>query len=287
MTTPLICVVGGDGAIGSALARRLRVGGIEVLASTRRELADPERQFRLDLRDVGDARLPDCDVVILTAAMTRLADCRADPEMAWRVNVEAQIGLAEKARNSGAFVVFFSTNQVFDGAKANVDPDTAPNPRSLYGRMKAEAEAALLRSGAPTAIIRLTKVISRDLPLFEKWRCSLSKGEAIEAFDDLIMAPVALGKVVMGVEAIALKRAPGIWHLGGRQEISYFDAGRHLAIKLGADPALVRRKSAAADIPEEERPPHAGLALGNIETVAGVEISDARTEIDIGLELPE
>jgi dTDP-4-dehydrorhamnose reductase len=287
MTATRICVIGGDGAIGSALAKRLRIRGIEVLASTRRELSDPFGRFRLDLGDLADFVLPPCDVVILAAAMTRLADCRADPETARRVNVEAPIRLAEQARDSGAFTIFLSTNQVFDGATACPGPETEPNPRSFYGAMKAEAEAALRRSGAPATIVRLTKVIGRHLPLFEKWRHALSKGEAIEAFDDLIMAPIALGKVVAGLEAIALERTPGVWHLGGKQEISYFDAARHMAVRLGADTALVRRASAAAvGIPEEERPPHAVLALANIEAITDLEISDARTEMDIGLELP-
>jgi dTDP-4-dehydrorhamnose reductase len=283
---PRICIIGGDAAVGAALVGRFRGKGIETLASTRRELSDPSTQFSLDLGDLDDLVLPTCDVVILAAAMARLAECRANPEMARRVNVDAQIRLAERARGFGAFVVFLSTALVFDGRTANVAPGEAPSPRSHYGKLKAETEAALLGSGAEVAIVRLGKVIGRHLQLFERWRRELTSGYVVEAFDDLVIAPIALSTVAAGIEAIVHQRAKGVWHLCGKEDISYFDAARHLAHRLGRDEKLVRRMSAAdAGIPEAERPPHTALAPGNLEEFFGISIGDARTEIDIGLDL--
>lgn len=281
-----ICIVGGDGAVGGALVARFREKGVECLASTRRELSDPNTQFRLDLSNRDEIALPVCDVVILAAAMARLAECRADPDLARRVNVDAQIRLAENARSFGAIVIFLSTALVFDGTRPNVAPEEAPSPRSLYGKLKAETEAALLGSGAEVAIIRLGKVIGRHLQLFERWRQELSSGRTVEAFDDLVIAPIALSTVASGIESIVHQRAKGVWHLCGKEDISYFDAARHLAHRVGGDEKLVCRMSAAvAGIPEEERPPHTALALGNIEEFFDVKIRNAKSEIDIGLDL--
>lgn len=282
---PSFCIVGGDGAIGCALAGALRAKGVETVSSTRRALRDHNAQFHLDLSgDLAGLRLPASDVVVLTASVTRLAECRAAPEMARHVNVDAQIMLAERALKSGAFVIFLSTAQVFDGTRPNVVPQEKPAPRSVYGRLKAAAEAELLRLGDGIAIIRLGKVIGRHLRLFETWRDDLSHGRSIDAFADLTMAPIAMAKVVAGIERTGLARASGLWHLAGREDISYVDAARHLAARLGADAALVRIASAAAaGIPAEERPPHTALAGGETEAVTKVAIGDARTELDIGL----
>jgi dTDP-4-dehydrorhamnose reductase len=278
------CIIGGDGAIGGALSAKLRSQGVVTLTSTRRVPIDADNQFSLDLRDSMTVSLPPCDVVILAAAMTRLSDCRADPRTAREVNVTAPIRIARKAKASGAFVVFLSTNQVFDGSKANVGPEDEPNPASLYGKLKAEAETGLLDIG-DVAIIRLSKVVGRHLALLEQWRQDLAQRRAIDAYDDLMMAPIAITKVLAGIEAVAYRRRSGVSHLGGWQDLSYFEAADHLATKLAFDRKLVRRASAAAaGVPAEERPPYASFARQDRGAI-GTDILDARRELDIGLEL--
>ncbi len=280
------CVIGGDGVIGSALAHNLRCSGADVICSTRKMPIDAQRGFYLDLADPCLPPLPKADVVILAASVTRLADCRSDPSTTWRINVEAQARIADQALASGAFVIFPSTTQVFDGSRAFPEPEDSCSPRSVHGKQKAEAESALLRHGNGVAVVRLGKVIGRHLSLFENWRRDLLRGASINAFDDLVMAPIAIAKIVTGLRALGSKRASGIWHLCGREDISYFGAAEHLACRLGASASLVKRASAAeAGIPVEERPPRSALAPGRIEEVAGVRIGDARAELDEGLEL--
>ncbi len=287
--SPRVCVIGGDGAIGAALLRRLHSDGVAAVASTRRAAPDASDRFRLDLADdLHGFRLPDCDVLVLAAAMTRLADCRENPEAARRINVEAPVALAQMGIHRGAFVIFLSTNQVFDGSRAGVSCDEPTNPRSAYGAMKSEAENRLRALNRDVAIVRLSKVIGRHLGLFEDWRKRLSADEPIDAFVDLVMAPIAIDKVVAGLEAIGLQRAGGIWHLGGREDISYYEAARHLARRLGAPPALVRAASATEKgIPAVERPPHTALHPGSIDALTGVVIDDAFAELDKGLELED
>jgi dTDP-4-dehydrorhamnose reductase len=279
------CIIGGDGAIGGALAAKWRSQGVVTLTSTRRVPRDAENQFSLDLRDSTTISLPPCDVVILAAAMTRLSDCRADPKTAKEVNVTAPIRIARKAKASGAFVVFLSTNQVFDGSKADVGPDDKPNPASLYGKLKAEAETGLLEDIGDVAIVRLSKVVGRHLALFEQWRQDLAERRTIHAYADLMMAPIAMTKVLAGIEAVVHRRRGGISHLGGWQDLSYFEAADHLATRLAFDRNLVRRASAAADgVPAEERPRYASFARQD-RSATGLDIPDARSELDIGLEL--
>ena len=167
-----------------------------------------------------------------------------------------------------------------------MEPDETPAPRSLYGRLKAEAEMKLLQLEGEVAVIRLSKVIGRHLPLFESWKRELLRGGTINAFEDLVMAPIAMEKVVAGIEAIGSRRLRGAWHLGGREDMNYVEAGRHLARRLRVDEALVRPVgAAAAGIPEEERPAHTVLASAKTEEITGVRIGRAARELDIGLGL--
>jgi dTDP-4-dehydrorhamnose reductase len=280
------CIIGGDGVLGSALVHDLRRSGVDVICSTRKKPIDAQRAFYLDLADPRLPSLPKIDVVILAAAVSRPADCRSDPGNTWRINVEAQASIGEQALARGAFVIFPSSTLVFDGSRALPNPEDPRSPCTEYGKQKAAAESALLRHGDGVAVVRLGKVISRHSSLFENWRRDLLQGQPVYAFDDLVMAPIAIGKTVAGIETLGRKRASGIWHLCGREDISYFEAAEHLACRLKARASLVRRASAAeAGIPVEERPPHSALAIGGSEEVAGVKIADPRAEIDEGLEL--
>jgi len=279
-----ICIVGGDSAIGRALRDHLIAQGLSPLVSSRRRTAE-QNGFFLDMEHSSvEALFRDCDVVVLVAAITRLADCRTHPGLARRVNVEAPIELAKRAFDHGATVIFLSTNQVFDGSLPSVAPENPLSPRSVYGKLKAEAENGLRALGGSLAVVRLGKVVGPNLALFETWETELAAGRTVRAFDDLKMAPIAIGKVAHGLERIASRRATGTFHLGCLEEISYADAARHLALRLGADPACVLKALAAeSGIPDEERPAHVSLAPGQTVALTGFECNVARAELDVGL----
>jgi dTDP-4-dehydrorhamnose reductase len=283
VTTHRFCIVGGDSAIGVALRARLEATGISAIRSSRRQHSRDAFHLDLSKPDLG-VRLCENDVVVLAAAMTNLASCREDPVAARQANVEAPVALARQAREAGAFVVFPSTNQVFDGTRIDPDPDTPVAPRSTYGELKAEAEARLAELGPDVAILRLGKAIGPRLGLFESWRRDLIAGRSIKAFGDLVMAPIAMVKVACALERIGILRAGGVRHLSGGTEIDYASAARHLAARIGAAESLVVPTLAAeAGIPEPERPPHARLAAGDIAKIVGFAGADARRELDIGL----
>jgi dTDP-4-dehydrorhamnose reductase len=278
-----ICIVGGDGMIGRALQCQLAAAGVRHCASTRR--AGGPAGFFFDLERSHAKPLPGgYGVVVLTAAMTRLSDCRAQPAMAHRLNVEAPVEIAKRAFDQGAAVLFLSTNQVFDGSRPSVPPEHPLNPRSLYGKLKAEAEERLRALGGALAILRLGKVIGPGLALFDTWRGELGAGRPIRAFEDLKLAPVAISKVAHALQALALSRMPGTFHLSCNEEIAFADAARHLALRVGAGPALVISALAAdANVPEEERPPHVSLAPSARAEIAGIRCQAARVELDLGL----
>ena len=76
-------IVGADGSIGGAMALALGRRGHNVIATTRRAQAVAHDQIFLDLAGpLPD--LPGVDVAVVCAAMTRLEECRREPELARR-----------------------------------------------------------------------------------------------------------------------------------------------------------------------------------------------------------
>src|SRR5262249_19499919 len=84
------------------------------------------------------------DIVIHTAALTKVDECHHDPERARQVNTLGTATLAELAADAGARLVYASTDLVFDGAKGDYSEADEAKPLSIYGQTKLEAEHAVL-----------------------------------------------------------------------------------------------------------------------------------------------
>src|SRR5262245_57753839 len=116
-----VLVIGGDGQIGRALVAGLAARGLTAIGTTRHhERAGPGRPY-LDRADDLDAWRPPGPIgaAVLAAAVTRLDACEREPEATARVNVGANLALADRLAASGAYVIFLSSNQVFDGTRAH------------------------------------------------------------------------------------------------------------------------------------------------------------------------
>ena len=258
-------LVGGDSEIGSATACHAEAMGRVVLATTRRaDRAGPQRPL-LDLAAPLYDWVPPSgtDAACIFAAVARIAACQADPAGSAYVNVTQTLELTRRLLKAGAYVLFLSTNQVFDGRTPHVPASAEACPVSEYGRQKARTEAMLRASmddGAPVAILRLAKVTSPQMPLLHAWLDALAAGKPIRAFSDMTMAPTPLDLVTGAIGALMRDRAAGVFQLTGPADATYADIGLHLARRLGAPSALVEVTSAeASGMPAGSTPAHTTL----------------------------
>jgi dTDP-4-dehydrorhamnose reductase len=274
-------LVGGDSEIGAAAHRALTAAGRSVAATTRRaEHVAGERPL-LDLARPLDDWQPPAGTrsACVFAAVARLAACAGDPAGSAHINVTQTLAVIERLLARDIHVVFLSTNQVFDGKTANVQPEVPTCPVSEYGRQKARTEAALgehMARGAPVAILRLAKVASPGMALIKGWVDALTSGKPIRAFHDMTMAPTPTGLVMTAIEALMSDRAQGIYQLTGPRDVAYSEVGRFLARRLAADAGLVCENSALeAGLPEGANPPHTTLDPSRLRERYGFEVPDA------------
>ncbi|HRP98257.1 MAG TPA: dTDP-4-dehydrorhamnose reductase, partial [Rhodocyclaceae bacterium] len=148
-----LMVTGATGQVGFELARSLMPLG-EVVALDRRacDLAQP-----LSLAAVVTRVAP--DVIVNAAAYTAVDRAEAEEALATTINAEAPAVLAGAARAAGALLVHYSTDYVFDGAKAGAwREDDAVAPLNAYGRSKLAGERAIAASGCDHLILRTSWV---------------------------------------------------------------------------------------------------------------------------------
>jgi dTDP-4-dehydrorhamnose reductase len=276
----MILLVGGDSEIGEATDRFLTAQGRPVAATTRRpERVSADRPL-LDLVAPLDVWEPPAGTrsACIFAAVARLAACAADPAGTAHINVTQTLTLIERLIARDIQVLFLSTNQVFDGTTPNVSADAAACPVSEYGSQKAQVEAALrehMRRGAPAAILRLAKVVSRGMPLIDGWTTALSAGRPVRAFHDMTLAPTPTMIVSAAIGALLDDRASGIYQLTGPRDVTYAELGRFVACHLDVDPAQVTEISALeAGLPEGATPRHTTLDSSLLRDRYSLEVPD-------------
>lgn len=276
-----LLIVGADGLLGGTLRRHLQRSGREVAATSLLRVTDSQNVLHLDLTQLPETwpELPACRAVVLCAAITNLEQCRANPIGTRLVNVTRTLALLERLAQQGAFVVFISSNLVFDGTKPGRQPEEPVCPRTEYGRQKAEAEAALLRLRDQAAIVRLTKVIHPDLPLMRGWLQSLREGKPISPYQDFVCSPITLDATVGALAEIAAQRRAGIWQLSASADITYAGIARCLAQGGGFESALIQPGCAPAGA-LEHLPPHSTLDASRAQRELGFELLDPASAID-------
>ncbi len=128
-------VVGARGQVGRALARRFP--GAELLDRAELDASDEAAVGEHDWTGLG---------LLLNAAAYTQVDAAQDPANLAAVraaNVDAVANLAGVAHRTGATLVHFSTEYVFDGTHPGPMPEDLPiAPLSVYGQSKADGDAA-------------------------------------------------------------------------------------------------------------------------------------------------
>ena len=238
-----VLIVGGDSTIGSELTTLFEAEGNPTLSTTCFHSNVNDKCLFLDLSDDMDNwPMPPEPIktAIICAAVTSQEQCQLNPDYSWRVNVGGTVALATRMVEAGAFVIFLSSNAVFNGESPFASPDDPVTPQTEYGRQKAEAEDKLLKLGDKVAIVRFSKVIFPEIPLIKGWIRNLKAGNIIHPFSDMVIAPVPVAFAVSVLREVAISQTPGIIQVSAQQEVTYADLARHIAQRLGSDEGLVK-----------------------------------------------
>ena len=251
-----ILLFGRDGQVGRALSAVLpQLGGLVAFGRDEANFEDPHSLGALIRRE-------EPDVVVNAAAYTAVDAAEDDRERALRVNAEAVGAIGEAARSTGAFVVHYSTDFVFDGTgSAAYRESDATNPLSAYGQSKLAGEVALRDSGAAHLLLRISWIYAdrgKNFPLailnLAKSRDTLNvvADEVGAATSSLLVADATVAALHL---ALANRGLGGLYHLAPSGAASRHELARFVVAEAraaGAD--LLLRPEAIQPIPASAYP---------------------------------
>lgn len=228
-------LTGKNGQVGWELQRALApLGDVVALDRSQLDLANPD-QIREQVREIKPG------LIVNAAAYTAVDRAEEEPELAMAINGIAPGILAEEAKRSGAGIIHYSTDYVFDGVKtAPYTEDDTPNPINEYGRSKLAGELAIQAAGAPYLILRTSWVYGMRGKNFLLTILRLARErEELRIVDDQIGAPT-WSRMIAGTTARILSAGTlfladinGVYHLTASGSTSWYGFAKAI---LALDP---------------------------------------------------
>lgn len=289
-----ILLTGKNGQVGWELARALLpLGRIHAFGHAELDITDAAA-VRRKLDEVRP------DAIVNAAAYTAVDKAESEPEQAHAVNAVAPALLAEESAKRGALFIHYSTDYVYDGAKAVPYVETdATNPLGAYGRSKLAGEAGIRAAGCDHLIFRTSWVYAARGANFLRTILRLAaEREELRVVNDQIGAP-AWARLIAEATAHAVRQVmqersggkfeSGVFHLTAAGETSWH--GFASAIVEGRNGLRVKTVTpiTTAEYPlPAPRPANSRLDTGAFRARFGLALPDWRDCLQLCLEeLPQ
>jgi dTDP-4-dehydrorhamnose reductase len=269
-----VAVLGAAGQLGRVTAEHWSKGH-DVTALTRRDI---------DLADAAgleralDALAP--DLILNCAAWNDVDGAEDQPVAAFTVNALAVRSLAAVAARTGATLVHYGTDFVFDGADRTTPytEDDVARPQSVYGTSKLVGE--WLAAAAPRAYVLRVESLFGGLYVrssVDKLIAGLEKGEPLRVFADRSLTPSYVADVVMATERLVTGDAPpGVYHCVNSGVTNWLELAEELARLTGRSATARLEPVAFASVPlKAKRPQYCALSNAKLRA-AGVEMPEWR-----------
>jgi len=225
-----ILITGASGLVGSHLARRLAPAH-EVIALKHGEL---------DITDGAAVKkriAADEPQLIVNCAVLQVDESEQNPAKAQAVNVDGPRFLAEAANASGAEMIQFSTQYVFQGEPIGRPSHTIedePRPVNNYGWTKLAGEQAVRGACPRSYIIRTSWVYGSGKNSF---LCvvhhDLRAGKKVRAIDDIWSSTTYVNDLIDRTMVICKQSRHGTYHVVDDGVCSYYEFALEAGNLLG------------------------------------------------------
>lgn len=295
--TNCILITGGAGFIGSNYHRYASQGSrFRIVAPHHNELDILDRE---KLKKFISKFHPEVMINFAAFRNANLAE-RERGDMAgsaWRTNVVGVENTSRICQEYEIFLIHISTDMVFSGRETTrgpysetAKPEKEMNYLSWYGWTKAEAErmvskntnAAIVRIGNITQPVYDPKLdyVGKILYLFDR-------GQLYPLFDDQYLTLTSIPLLCRVIEALAVQKTPGIYHVASKDIFTPHELGTYLVKKMYGKAGIIARTSIASYLGKmpHRYPQYGGLLSLETQRLLGIAMPRWKEIIDAALPL--
>jgi dTDP-4-dehydrorhamnose reductase len=221
-------------------------------------------------------------IVLHAAAYTRVDDCESNVKEAFEVNTYGASNVAKACREIEAFMVYYSTDYLFDGAtQIPYTEESCPNPLSIYGKSKLEGEFEVLR------ILPENHLILRTAWLFGLYGrnfidtilCKTKIQKVLTIVNDQTGCPTFSGDLAGATRQLIEKHASGIFNVTNKGFCSWYQFAQYFLTneypRIEINPISTEELSYPA-----KRPPYSVLDSAKIEAFLGITLPSWQNAVD-------
>ena len=224
------------------------------------------------------------DVVIHLGAMTGVDLCEKEESMAFDINTKATEIIAKECSKLNSFLVYVSTDYVFDGNFGMYKEDDVANPLGFYGKSKLEGEKVVQNFSTNWCIARTSTPfgLHPTKKSFPMWVIeNLQKQKQIDILIDQFTSPTYIPNLSRMLIEISERRITGIIHTAGASKISRYQMASMVSDKLNLDSTLLKQISINKMTWVAQRPKDSSLDVSRASSI----LNEKPQKIDQSLNL--
>ena len=220
-----ILITGAKGQLGTDIANALK----------------DEKDINLLLADINELDITDeakvkkyfdenkIDMVIHTAAWTRVDDAETNKELVYKVNVLGTKYLVDNCDKKDTPMIYFSTDYVFGGeGNEPYKVDDKKNPLGYYAETKYEGEIEVMRL-KEYFILRISWVFGKNGNNFIKTMLKLSEThDTLTVVNDQVGSPTYTVDVANVIKEFVRSDKYGVYHVTNEGFVSWADFAREI-----------------------------------------------------------
>lgn len=239
-------ITGASGNIGLQLVHDLQEKSYEVFPSYYSNETSFKNSFYLDLKNEEEIKnifsqiKP--DVVFHLGALTNVDFCESNQNEALSVNSNATKIISELSERYSSFLVYVSTDYVFDGIKGLFNEQDHVNPINYYGKSKLEGERIIQNMKTKWCIARTSTPFGNfnSKKTFPSWIIKeLRDNHRLNILEDQFTSPTYIPNLSKMLIEISEREINQIIHTSGASRISRYDFAIQISKKFDLDETLI------------------------------------------------
>lgn len=241
-------VTGSSGLVGTQIVKDLSNSDKNIVYSGYHN-DEPEHGFGIKLDITNFEKISEVlqeikpTTIIHLASMTDVEQCEKYPQMAYKINADATEYLARESAKINAFILYVSTDYVFDGKQGLRKENEKTNPLGIYGKSKLEGEKKIQNFAPRSCIARISTPfgLHKKKKSFPLWVLeNLKQNNEVNILIDQFTSPTYVPNLSQMLIELATKQISGLFHVAGATRISRYELANMIAEKKNLNKKLLK-----------------------------------------------